>query len=53
MHGVITKFAFYSDSIPPTPFSPSLISPMVSVDVKHHVYLLHPRPCRQLCSVAE
>ena len=28
-------------SIPPfTPFSPSLISLMVSVDVKHHVYLL-------------
>ena len=27
-------------SIPPfTPFSPSLISLMVSVDVKHHVYL--------------
>ena len=24
----------------PSPFSPSLISPMVSVDVKHHVYLL-------------
>ena len=28
-------------SIPPSPpFSPSLISLMVSVDVKHHVYLL-------------
>ena len=27
-------------SIPPPPFSPSLISLMVSVDVKHHVYLL-------------
>ena len=27
-------------SIPPAPFSPSLISLMVSVDVKHHVYLL-------------
>ena len=25
---------------PPPPFSPSLISLMVSVDVKHHVYLL-------------
>ena len=25
---------------PPTPFSPSLISLTVSVDVKHHVYLL-------------
>ena len=25
---------------PPPPFSPSLISFMVSVDVKHHVYLL-------------
>ena len=24
----------------PSPFSPSLISLMVSVDVKHHVYLL-------------
>ena len=32
---------------PPPPFSPSLISLMVSVDVKHHVYLLtyFPRPC--------
>ena len=30
-------------SIPTSPFSPSLISLMVSVDVKHHVYLhLHP-----------
>ena len=28
-------------SIPPSPFSPSLISLMVSVDVKHHVYLLN------------
>ena len=27
-------------SIPPSPFSPSLISLMVSMDVKHHVYLL-------------
>ena len=27
------------------PFSPSLISLMVSVDVKHHVYLLTVRPC--------
>ena len=27
-------------SIPPSPFSPSLISLMVSVDVKHHVHLL-------------
>ena len=27
-------------SIPPPPLSPSLISLMVSVDVKHHVYLL-------------
>ena len=27
-------------SILPPPFSPSLISLMVSVDVKHHVYLL-------------
>ena len=28
-------------SMPPSPpFSPSLISLMVSVDVKHHVYLL-------------
>ena len=26
--------------MPPPPFSPSLISLMVSVDVKHHVYLL-------------
>ena len=26
---------------PPPPFSPSLISLMVSVDVKHHVYLLY------------
>ena len=26
-----------------TPFSPSLISLMVSVDVKHHVYLLKKR----------
>ena len=26
-------------SPPPPPFSPSLISLMVSVDVKHHVYL--------------
>ena len=32
-------------SIPPCPpFSPSLISLMVSVDVKHHVYLLIPAP---------
>ena len=27
-------------SIPPSRYSPSLISLMVSVDVKHHVYLL-------------
>ena len=27
-------------SIPPSHYSPSLISLMVSVDVKHHVYLL-------------
>ena len=27
-------------SIPPPPFSPYLISLMVFVDVKHHVYLL-------------
>ena len=33
----------FPTSIPPTPlppFSPSLLSLMVSVDVKHHVYLL-------------
>ena len=30
----------YLTSIPPPPFSPSLISLMVSVDVKHHVLLL-------------
>ena len=28
---------------PLSPFSPSLISLMVSVDVKHHVYLLYTR----------
>ena len=27
--------------MPPSPFSLSLISPMVSVGVKHHVYLLY------------
>ena len=27
------------DNLPLSPFSPSLISLMVSVDVKHHVYL--------------
>ena len=30
----------YTSLPPPPPFSPSLISFMVSVDVKHHVYLL-------------
>ena len=30
----------YSSLPPPPPFSPSLISLMVSVDVKHHVYLI-------------
>ena len=30
----------YLPPIPFPPFSPSLISLMVSVDVKHHVYLL-------------
>ena len=37
----------YSPSTPtpyPPPFSPSLISLMVSVDVKHHVYLLTLNP---------
>ena len=39
----------YSPSFPTSipPFSPSLISLMVSVDVKHHVYILtypHPLP---------
>ena len=29
----------------PTPFSPSLISLVVSVDVKHHGYLLELRSC--------
>ena len=34
-------------SIPPSPkFSPSLISLMVSVDVKHHVYLLVTEQCK-------
>ena len=31
---------FHLHAPPPPPFSPSLISLMVSVDVKHHVYLL-------------
>ena len=31
---------FPAPSVPPPPFSPSLISFVVSVDVKHHVYLL-------------
>ena len=33
---LITMFTYF------TPFSPPLISLMVSVDVKHYVYLLHP-----------
>ena len=49
-------------SIPPSPFSPSLISLMVSVDVKHRVYLLayspppHPPSlckARILCNVPQ
>ena len=39
---------------PPPPLSPSLISLMVSEDVKHHVYLLNPRmnrPHRNLRTV--
>ena len=37
----------------PPPFSPSLISLMVSVDVKHHVYFLHPvlRPHLHFASI--
>ena len=30
--------SLFPTSIPPPPFSPSLINLMVSVDVKHHVY---------------
>ena len=30
----------YNLPLPPPPFSPSVISLMVSVDVKHHVYIL-------------
>ena len=37
-------------SIPPPPFTPSLISLMVSVDVKHHVYLLVIIMPQALCS---
>ena len=37
---IISLFPPPSISSPPPPFSPSLISLMVSVDVKHHVYLL-------------
>ena len=33
------SFLFKSCGIPPPPFFPSLISLVVSVDVKHHVYL--------------
>ena len=40
---------------PPPPFSPSLISLMVSVDVKHHVYLLtssiQRRSAKRRCSL--
>ena len=51
--GDTVAVGIYSPSSPssiPTPlppFSPSLISLMVSVDVKHHVYLLagHSRGC--------
>ena len=47
----------YSSPLPTSPyplppFSPSLISLMVSVDVKHHVYLLTYRPyfrAQELC----
>ena len=43
--GDSVAIAIYSPSsptsIPIPPFSPSLISLMVSVDVKHHVYLLY------------
>ena len=42
--GDSVAIGMYSPSSPPQypfpPFSPSLISLMVSVDVKHHVYLL-------------
>ena len=41
--GIILVVTVYIISLSPhlhTPFSPSLISLMVSVDVKHHVYLL-------------
>ena len=30
----------HTPSIPPSPFTPSIINLMVSVDVKHHVYFL-------------
>ena len=38
--GDSVAIGIYSHSSPFPPFSPSLISLMVSVDVKHHVYLL-------------
>ena len=40
---VVTMYIYKPSSptsIPPSPFSPSLISLVVSVGLKHHVYLL-------------
>ena len=44
--GDSVAIGMYSSSSPTSipPFSPSLISLMVSVDVKHHVYLLKMSP---------
>ena len=42
--GIYSLSLFPHLHTPPPPFSPSLISLMVSVDVKHHVYLPNPQP---------
>ena len=47
----IISLFLHLHTLSPPPFSPSLISLMVSVDVKHHVYLLvHIRVARALIS---
>ena len=42
--GIIVSAPSSPTSIPPSPFTTSLISLAISVDVKHHVYLLTGKP---------